>query len=139
MDRGRSGNPPSRPLVLIVDGHHDTCTLYTDGLCRLGFEVTAADDGAQAYERACTSHPDVIVTEVTLPNRDGWDLLRRLKSDPRTRAIPVAVVTCQATPAVRERAERVGCAVFLVKPCVPTDLASHLRQLLEQRAHAPAC
>jgi len=138
MDRRRARNAPSRPLVLIIDGHDDTRDLYLEALSGLGFEAIAVDDDAHAYERAWESCPDIIVTELTLPHSDGWHLLQRVKSDPRTRSIPVVVVTGQAAPGVRERAEREGCAVFFVKPCLPDDLAIQLRQLIERTAHATA-
>ena len=138
MDRRRSRNPPSRPLVLIVDGHGDTRELYVDALSALGFEPIAVDDEAHAYERAWELHPDIIVTELTLPRSDGWDLVQRVKSNPRTRAIPVVVLTGVAVPGVRERAEREGCAAFFIKPCLPDELAVHLRQLIERTAHATA-
>jgi CheY-like chemotaxis protein len=138
MDRRRARNPPSRPLVLIIDGHDDTRDLYVEALSGLGFEVIAVDDDAHAYERAWESRPDIIVTELTLPHSDGWHLLQRLKSDPRTRSIPVVVVTGQAAPGVRERAEREACAAFFVKPCLPDKLAIQLRQLIERTAHATA-
>src|SRR5438105_7288336 len=127
MDRRRVRHPPSRPLVVIIDGHDDTRDLYAQALSELGFEAVAIDDDAHAYERAWESRPDIIVAELTLPHSDGWHLLQRLKSDPRTRSIPVVVVTGQAASEVRERAEREGCAAFLVKPCLPDDLAIQLR------------
>ena len=138
MDRRRVRNPPSRPLVLIIDGHDDTRGLYVQALSALGFEAIAVDDDAHAYERAWESRPDIIVTELTLPHIDGWHLLQRLKSDARTRSIPVVVVTGQAAPDVRERAEREGGAAFFLKPCLPDDLAIQLRQLIEGRAPATA-
>ena len=138
MDRRRVRKPPSRPLVLIIDGHGDTRDLYVQALSDLGFEVIAVDDGAHAYERAWESRPDIIVTELTLPHIDGWHLLQRVKSDARTRSIPVVVVTGQAGPELRERAEREGCAGFFVKPCLPGDLAIQLRELIGRGAHATA-
>ena len=138
MDRRRVRNPPSRPLVLIIDGHGDTRDLYLEALSGLGFEAIAVDDDAHAYERAWESHPDIIVTELTLPHSDGWHLLQRVKDDPRKRGIPVVVVTGDAAPGVRERAEREGCAAFFLKPCLPDDLAIQLRQLIEGRAPATA-
>jgi len=138
MDRRRARNPPSRPLVLIIDGHDDTRDLYIEALSRLRFEVTAVDDDAHAYEHAWELRPDIIVTELTLPQSNAWQLLHRVKSDPRTRGIPVVVVTGDAAPEVRERAEREGCAAFFVKPCLPDELAIELRQLIERTADATA-
>jgi len=130
MDRRRPRPTPTRPLVLIVDAHQDTRELYALALPPLGFEVLAVEDSAEAYSRAWETHPDIIVTEMALRYRDGWELLRDLKGDARTRDIPVVVVTGNDQPSVRTRAEREGCAAFFGKPCVPEDLALELRHLL---------
>src|SRR2546422_11143742 len=103
MDRRRARNAPSRPLVLIIDGHGDTRDLYLEALSGLGFEAIAVDDDAHAYERAWESHPDIIVTELTLPHSDGRHLLQRVKDDPRTRGSPGVVVT--GMPRVRRSEE----------------------------------
>jgi two-component system cell cycle response regulator DivK len=135
MERRRSRPPPVRPLVLIVDGHDDTRELYAVALASFGFETVTVDDGADAFERAWETHPDIIMTEVALPRRDGWGLLEDLKRDPRTRDIPVVVLTGHGESSVRERAERDGCAALFVKPCLPEQLAHALRELLDR---APA-
>jgi CheY-like chemotaxis protein len=130
MDRRHHRKPPTRPLVLIVDGHQDTRELYTVALPALGFDVMTVDDSAEGYSRAWESHPDIIVTELALRHRDGWELLRHLKGDPRTRDIPVVVVTSDGQHPVRERATREGCAAFFCKPCLPEDLALELQRVL---------
>jgi CheY-like chemotaxis protein len=76
------------------------------------------------------THPDIIVTEISLPGIDGWDLVRDLKGHPRTRDIPVVVLTADGQPSVHSRAEHEGCAAVFVKPCLPEQLAIELRKLL---------
>ena len=122
---------PGRPLVLIVDHHADTRELYGDSLAALGFKTIAAADGAQARRRAWESHPDIVVTDLALPGVDGWQLIRDLKREARTRDIPVVLVTGLAAPWLRQRAEREGCAACFVKPCLPDELAIQLRQVLD--------
>jgi CheY-like chemotaxis protein len=132
MERRRQRKPPARPLVLIVDGHADTRELYAGALGSLGFETVTVDDGAHAFGRAWVTHPDIIVTEITLPRLDGWNLIEDLQLDPRTRPIPIVVLTGYAEPSVRERAERGGCAAVFAKPCLPDRLAHALRDLLDR-------
>jgi len=133
MDRRRPRNRPSRPLVLVVDDHDDTRELYVQSLVTFGFEAIDAADGEQAYRRAWDFHPDIVVTDLALPGGDGWQLIQDLKREPRTRAIPVVVLTGHAAPSFRERAEQEGCAGFFVKPCLPDELATELRRLLDGR------
>jgi CheY-like chemotaxis protein len=120
----------ARPAVLLVDAHDDTRELYTVALKSFGFEAITAADAAQAFGRASHVHPAIIVTEIALPEHDGWSLVRDLKRDGRTRDIPIVILTGYAEPAVRERAGREGCAAFLLKPYLPKELAQVLCELL---------
>jgi CheY-like chemotaxis protein len=132
MNRRHPRGIPSRPLVLIVDDHDDTRELYVTSLAAFGFEAIAAANRAQACRRAWESHPDIVVTDLTLPGGDGWQLIQDLKGEARTRDIPVVLLTGHAAPSLRERAEREGCAAFFVKPCLPDELAVELRQVLDR-------
>jgi two-component system, cell cycle response regulator DivK len=130
VERRRARRPPQRPLVLLLDGHADTREMYAAALPTFGFEIENADDVADAYRRAWETHPDVVVTEIAL-SEDRWTFIHDLKRDPRTRDIPVVVVTSQGHPCVRARALQEGCKAFLVKPCLPDDLANALGEILE--------
>jgi two-component system cell cycle response regulator DivK len=138
MERRRPRQPPIRPLILFADGDGDTRELYAASLKGFGFETAAVSNGADAFAAAWQLHPDIIVTEIALPRVDGWDFLRQIKSDPRTRDIPVLIVTADGKAGARERAAREGCAAFLVKPCVPDLLATELRMILGQSARVPS-
>jgi two-component system phosphate regulon response regulator PhoB len=139
MERGRLREPPVRPLVLLVDGHDDTLALYAIALSALGFNVTAAEDGTEAFRRACQLHPDIIVTELTLRYASGWDLLGQLRRDPRTHDIPVVVLTGDSQALTHARAIREGSVALLVKPCPPDQLVIELRDVLQgHAAHARA-
>ena len=131
MNRLHPRGIPSRPLVLIVDDHDDTRELYSMSLAALGFEAFEASDCEQAFRQAWESHPDIVVTDLTLRGADGWQLVQDLKREARTRDIPVVLLTGHAAPSLRERAEREGCAAFFVKPCLPDELALELRHVLD--------
>ena len=132
MDRRRPRNIPARPLVLVVDDHHDTREMYVQGLVAFGFDAISAADSDQAYRRAWDFHPDVVVTDLTLPGGDAWQLIHDLKREARTREIPVVLLTGHHESSLRERAEHEGCAGFFVKPCLPDELATELRHVLER-------
>jgi len=132
MDRRRPRNPPTRPLVLVVDDHDDTRELYVQSLAAFGFEALGAADCEQAYRRAWHVHPDIVVTDLTLRGGEGWQLIQDLKREPRTRGIPVVLLTGYAAPSLRQRAKHEGCAGLFVKPCLPDELATELRHLLDR-------
>jgi CheY-like chemotaxis protein len=122
--------------VLIVEAHDDTRALYALSLSATGFEVVAVADGAEAYRHAWEIHPDIIVTDLPMPNCDGWQFLHDLRRTARTRDIPVVAVSGWIQRSVRERAERDGFAAFFPKPCLPDELAAGLRQVLNGTADA---
>jgi two-component system, cell cycle response regulator DivK len=129
MERRRPRRPPTRPLVLLVDGHADTCELYATALRSFGFETTTVNDGATAFAQAWRVHPDIIVTELSVPGFSVWEFIRDVKRDPRTRDIPVVIVTTDGLGRAREQAAQEGCSAFLLKPCPPEVLAATLREV----------
>ena len=138
MDRRRPRNPPTRPLVLLIEGHEDTRALYALALSTNGFEVVPVANSTEADRRAWELHPDIIVTDLPIPNGDGWQFLQSLKQNPRTRDIPVVAVSGYVQPSLRDRAEREGVAAFFPKPCLPNELAAGLRHVLNTQSDAHA-
>jgi CheY-like chemotaxis protein len=134
MERRHPRKIATRPLVLIVESHEDTRALYAIALASMGFEVIAEGNPADAYGRAWKIHPDIIVTDIAARQHDGWTLLHDLKQDPRTRDIPVVVMTVDGQSTVRERVESARGAACLVKPCLPDALAVELRHVLEEQS-----
>jgi CheY-like chemotaxis protein len=121
-----------------VDSHGDTRELYIVGLSAFGFEATAVGDETEAWERAWELHPEIIVADLPTRDYDCWDLPRHLKEDPRTRDIPVVVLSGYVQQSLRERAEHDGVAAFFSKPCIPAELAAGLHQVLAEQAQPPA-
>jgi CheY-like chemotaxis protein len=126
---------PVRPTstVLLVEDYLDDREMYADHLRTCGFRVVAIADGADALALAHTA--DVIVTDLRLRGSlDGFELIRRVRADPRTSALPVLVVTACSTEPERKQASASGCSLFLVKPCLPEILAAHVMKILERRS-----
>jgi CheY-like chemotaxis protein len=88
--------------------------------------VSTARDGLTVAHKV-----DVIVTGLLLPgDMDGIEFIARLKTDERTKRIPVVVLTACAWTRDRDRAEQAGCDLYLPKPCLPADLLQNVRRLL---------
>jgi two-component system, cell cycle response regulator DivK len=138
MDRRRPRNPPLRPLVLLVEAHEDTRAMYAFALPAHGFDVIAAQDGADVYAQAWEIHPDIIVTDLPTPHHDGWAFLDRLKQNARTRHIPVVAVSGFGEPSLRYSTEREAFAAFFSKPCLPEQLAAGLHRVLNSERHVHA-
>ena len=117
--------------MLLVEDDRDGRRLYAEWLTHAGFKVDQAHNGLQALERAIELVPDVVVTDLNIPGIDGYELTRRLKQDPRTKAVPVLAVTGYAAFAADPaRAQRAGCDAVLEKPCSAEDLEAAIRNLI---------
>jgi two-component system, cell cycle response regulator DivK len=92
------------------------------------YEILTAVDGAAGLEVARRECPDLILMDLSLPVVDGWEVTRRLKAEPKTRAIPVIALTARAMRGDEERARACGCDDYLTRP-VDED------RLFEKLAH----
>jgi CheY-like chemotaxis protein len=125
-----------RPRVLLVDDYADAREMYTEYLEYSGFSVVQASNGMEALQKAVESHPDIVLMDLSLPVMDGWEATRRLKADERTAHIPVVALTGHALAGISEGAMRAGCDAFVTKPCLPEDLVTEVRKVLDHRAAA---
>lgn len=122
--------PREPQRILIVDDFEDNREMYAAHLRYSGFAVDEAVTGTEALDKAFATGPDLIVMDLSLPGMDGWEATRRLKSDPRTKHIPIVVVSGHALEASVRSAQAAGCDVFLKKPCLPQTLLTEIRRLL---------
>ena len=118
-------------LVLIVDDSLDVREMYSQYLSPRGFSVLTASDGGQGIELALEARPDVIVMDLAMPNMTGTTATQRLKNHPLTRNMPVVILTGHPFNAIEQGALEAGAAMLLTKPCLPEDLETHVRSLLE--------
>ncbi len=107
----------------------DSRELYREILQANGFVVLEAADGFGGLALAFGEHPDVIVMDLCMPHMDGWEAIRRLKSDPRTTSVPIVVLTALGW---QGSAEGLDCEAYLVKPCMPSDLLGVVESLLSR-------
>lgn len=102
------------------------------GICLRGLDVTVVEEetGPAALEHATTNPPDAMILDVGLPGMEGWEVLRALRSHPRTAELPVLMLTGHAGESVRRKAEAIGASAFMTKPFQPKELRQQLDQLL---------
>jgi CheY-like chemotaxis protein len=128
--RHDSGTVARAWRVLVVDDDTDSREVAAEWLALAGFEVSEAEDGLGAIARAVERKPDLILMDLEMPLMGGVEAIRRLKSDVRTRAIPIVVLSANANED-HAKAQRAGCTASLLKPCDPLVLEQTLRALLE--------
>jgi len=94
-----------------------------------GYEVMEANDGAEALESVDNFHPQLVLTDVMMPVMDGIELIRRLKTDPKTADVPVFAITADSSVKTEKRAKEAGADVFITKPVDFSGLLDHLRTI----------
>lgn len=124
------------PLVLLVEDDPQARDGYAEFLERGGFRVAQAGSAEDALAQSSAAVPDVVVTDIALPGRDGFALASDLQTSARTRGIPVVAMTAYWATDVHERADRAGITSILLKPCQPEHLIAELQRVL-QRTRLP--
>jgi two-component system cell cycle response regulator DivK len=108
--------------ILVVEDDTDNRRIVAKVLSVEGYQVVEAVDGIEALARAHAELPDLILMDLALPNMDGWEATRRLKSDPATRNIPVVALTAVAMRGDEEQARAAGCDDYISKPARPAAI-----------------
>jgi len=104
------------PTILLVEDNELNRDMLSRRLIRRGYAVITAHDGLQGHDTACSELPDLILMDIGLPEMDGWQVTRRLKSNPATQRIPIIALTAHALVTDREKAHEVGCDDYDTKP-----------------------
>jgi two-component system cell cycle response regulator DivK len=123
-------------LVLVVEDYQDAREMYTAYLQFSGYRVAEATNGVEAVQKTLELMPDIILMDLALPKMDGWEATRRLKSDERTKHIPIVALTGHALAGHAEGARQAGCDSFVTKPCLPDALVAEIQRMLA--AHSSA-
>lgn len=123
-------------LVLIVDDVPDVRDMYAQFLDLCGFRIAQTCDGLEALEATASEIPSVILMDLNMPRMDGWEAIRRLKSNPRTADVPIVALSAHAFGDEPERARNAGADVCLSKPCSPSQVARVVRALLSKDSTA---
>ena len=111
--------------VLLVDDLQEQREIYAAILQHAGLSVLEASDGKTALDLALAHLPGVMLLDLCLPDIDGFEVIRRLRSEPRTRPIPVLLLTAAAVPE-----DTPGFAELLTKPIQPRDALAAVRRHL---------
>ena len=118
------------PTILLVEDNALNRDMLSRRLIRRGYTVITANDGAEGHDRACSDAPDLILMDIGLPEMDGWQVTRLLKSNARTRGIPIIALTAHALISDREKAREVGCDDYDTKPVEFSRLTQKIEALL---------
>jgi two-component system alkaline phosphatase synthesis response regulator PhoP len=126
--------PGRRPTtrILVAEDERDVAELIRYTLAREGFEVLVATNGADALRQARESRPDLMLLDLMLPQVNGWELCRRLRQDPATRALPVIMLTARAEEADKVLGFELGADDYVTKPFSTRELVARVRAVVRR-------
>jgi len=123
----------SNPKVLVIEDAFATRRLVELSLAYEGFEIIQREDGPSGLEAALTLIPDLIVLDIALPGMDGWEILSHIRADPKTKHIPVVVITAHDTAETRTKANHSHADGFVGKPFDLDQLRNEVNKLIGTR------
>ncbi|MBK9782127.1 MAG: GAF domain-containing protein [Anaerolineales bacterium] len=123
----------SKKLILVIDDDPDATYLLRENLGPEEFEIVGARNGITGQEKARELKPDAILLDILMPDKDGWQVLHDLKSDPATTNIPIILLTIVDKKAL---GMRLGAAAYLLKPLNPVEVLSTLRKVIKPKENA---
>jgi len=118
--------------ILVVEDQEDDRQIIRDMLGGTGYAITEAEDGEQALAAVAKERPDLILMEIQLPSMDGYEAMRRIRTDPALLSIPIIAVTSFAPSGEEQKARAAGCDDFVPKPYSPRQLLAKIRHYLPQ-------
>ena len=133
---GVSANLATPASILVVDDDRRVVELLTIALTAYGFRVIQAGDGDEALRVAAREHPDLVVLDVRLPKRSGFEVCEQLRKDPDDPQVPIILVSAAAETEARLQGLGRGADDFVAKPFSPKELIARIKRLLARSAES---
>ena len=118
------------PTILLVEDNELNRDMLSRRLKRLGYDMLLAVDGDEGMEILAHQLPDLILMDINLPGRDGYELTREIKANPDSAAIPVIALTAHAMSGDRQKSMAAGCDDYDTKPVDLSRLLGKIRGLI---------
>lgn len=122
--------PPVKPVVLIVDDDKLMRLMFRDAVSELNAEIIEAEHGQQAVDIIETVPPHLILLDIMMPVMDGYEMLEYLRKNPKTKLLPVIIITSATDMATREKCFRLGADDLVTKPFVIEELIPRIRRYI---------
>ncbi len=123
--------------ILVVDDERHIVRLVQVNLEKVGYQVLTAYDGVEALEQVAKESPDMIILDVMMPRMDGFEVLKKLQADAKTRDIPVIMLTARAQDADIFRGWSSGVSSYLTKPFNPRELLTFVERIFQSLDSGP--
>jgi DNA-binding response OmpR family regulator len=120
-----------KKVVLVVDDQPHIVRLIQVNLEKVGFQVATASDGVEGIQKVREVQPDLVILDVIMPRKDGFEVLREIKGDPELEETPVIMLTVKTHNADIVEGLKEGAELYLPKPFHPKELVSLVKRVLE--------
>jgi len=117
--------------ILIAEDERDLLEMVRFRLEAYGFQVASAYDGEEAIEAVHASKPDLIILDLMLPKKDGYEVCSTLKQDERYQDIPIIIFSAKSQQRDKDLAMQLGASAYVTKPFEPQKLLAQINELLE--------
>jgi len=131
---------PEKKRILIVDDEKQLVSLVSLHMDMSGYEVLSAADGKKALGIIEKEIPDLVILDLMLPEMDGWEVCKRLRAEPKTKDIPVIMLTARSGTDDKLKGFECGADDYMTKPFSPRELAARVKRVLaraESREPSP--
>jgi two-component system chemotaxis response regulator CheY len=115
--------------ILAIDDSRTMRDLLKLSLTESGFSVTVAEDGRDGLEKLDVSDPDVVITDINMPNLDGFGVIEGIRNRKEFRTTPILVLTTESSDKMKARARSAGATGWIIKPFDDTALAAAIRRV----------
>jgi len=123
--------------ILVVEDDRDIAELVDRYLQKAGFSIELLSSGRDALKAIADRTPDLLILDLMLPHVDGLEICRSVRSDPRTAAIPIIMLTARAEESERIVGLEIGADDYVAKPFSPNELVARVRALLRRTQRQP--
>ena len=117
--------------VLVVEDSKSTRKMMSKLLSEKGFKVATAIDGVEALKKLPNVSPDIVVMDIVMPNMNGYELCRKIKSNPQTKDVPVVICSAKSEDFDRYWGIKQGADAYIAKPFEKRELIATIKQFLQ--------
>jgi CheY-like chemotaxis protein len=118
--------------ILIVDDEEVIRKFLSVHLAKLGYEVKEAADGEQAIEQLGSDQFDLLICDILMPKKNGWEVIKEVKSNPRTKSLPVIVLTAKNEDSDMFKGYDLGANYYMTKPFTRAQLLYGLKLMFDE-------
>jgi DNA-binding response OmpR family regulator len=123
-----------KPTILVADDDPQILTMLGIRLTKRGYQVLEAADGLQTLEKAREHHPDLVLLDVMMPGKNGWEVAKELRADDELRNVGIVMLTAIGERVNEMTSPLYGADAYVDKPFDFADLEAKIKKVLDDRA-----